>query len=456
MKLKNKILFILFFALVVLMFSIVSNKVEASTVTYKKDDKSYTIPEIPKEICENENIKYVVGAQPSRDRYFFVAIDTSAYNGFLGFSLTTGQTNNNLMAYGCSEHHPYIKLGVCPINVTDDSAWEITEGNTVEFGVYNENSTVFFSGNTNVYNPYPNVAEWSYFFNYETDSFTQRGTSGPSDGSGGSGNVENSGGNTGTTSTDYSSTGVFSWIAKGFENVVNFIKEVLSTVINLSKNLDEWFKNLGNSIGNFFKDLGNGIDIGFKNVGNWFSDIGNNIDSGVKSIGNWFSEIGHNIDNGVKSIGNTINNWFTYKNLEDENKKAGNDNANSTINSGVNKVKDKFSFYNNISSNASQMINEITNVESEPKYYINVNSKWYTGQICIVDLSWYAPFKELGDNIICIFCYLSFLWHIFIRLPEIIAGAGASSYAGNMVNDIEVHDKTGFGRSFISNSRSKF
>ena len=102
------------------------------------------------------------------------------------------------------------------------------------------------------------------------------------------------------------------------------------------------------------------------------------------------------------------------------------------------------------------MIDEITNVESEPKYYMNVSSKWYTGEICIVDLSWYAPFKELGDSIICIFCYLSFLWHIFMRLPEIIAGAGASSYSGNMLNDIEVHNKTGFGRSFISNSRSKF
>ena len=182
-------------------------------------------------------------------------------------------------------------------------------------------------------------------------------------------------------------------------------------------------------------------------MGSFFSDLGKNIDSGIKSIGNWFTDIGKGIDRGVKSLGDTINNWFSYKNLEDENKKAGNDSADATISNGVNGVKDKFNFYNDVVSNVNSMISVITDVESEPKYYINVDSKWYKGKICIVDLSWYAPYKDLGDNIICIFVYLSFLWNIFLRLPDIINGAGASSYAGNMVNDIEAYRKTGFGRS---------
>lgn len=136
-----------------------------------------------------------------------------------------------------------------------------------------------------------------------------------------------------------------------------------------------------------------------------------------------------------------------YSNLGKENDKAGNDSADATISNGVNGVKDKFNFYNDVVSNVNSMISVITDVESEPKYYINVDSKWYKGKICIVDLSWYAPYKDLGDNIICIFVYLSFLWNIFLRLPDIINGAGASSYAGNMVNDIESYRKTGFGRS---------
>lgn len=137
-----------------------------------------------------------------------------------------------------------------------------------------------------------------------------------------------------------------------------------------------------------------------------------------------------------------------YSNLGTENNKAGNDSADVAIGNGVNGVKQKFNFYNDISNNVKSMVDVITDVESAPKYYLNVNSKWYSGEVCIVDLSWYAPYKDLGDNVICIFVYIAFLWNIFIRLPDIINGAGASSYAGNMVSDIETYHKTGIGRSF--------
>lgn len=55
--------------------------------------------------------------------------------------------------------------------------------------------------------------------------------------------------------------------------------------------------------------------------------------------------------------------------------------------------------------------------------------------------------EKCGDNVICIFVYLSFLWHIFTRLPDIISGAGASSYVGNQIADIKAYKATGFGRS---------
>lgn len=99
------------------------------------------------------------------------------------------------------------------------------------------------------------------------------------------------------------------------------------------------------------------------------------------------------------------------------------------------------------------MLDVITNTSSAPTYKINVNSKWYRGELTIIDLSWYAPYKDFGDTVICIFCYLAFLWNIFIRLPDIIQGSGASSYAGDMAGDIKAYKVTGFGRS--SNGRWK-
>ena len=99
------------------------------------------------------------------------------------------------------------------------------------------------------------------------------------------------------------------------------------------------------------------------------------------------------------------------------------------------------------------MIDVITSTEKLPVLKLNISSKWFGGAVTLLDLSWYAPYKEMGDNIICIFAYLGFLWNIFIRLPDIIQGAGASSYSGNMVSDIVTYRRTGFGRS--SSPRNK-
>lgn len=101
------------------------------------------------------------------------------------------------------------------------------------------------------------------------------------------------------------------------------------------------------------------------------------------------------------------------------------------------------------------MTEVITDTTSAPVFYVTVGeNKWFSGQVKVVDLSWYEPYREYGDTVICIFAYLSFLWNIFIRLPDIIAGAGASSFAGNQISDIKAYKATGFGRSRSSNNRS--
>ncbi len=118
-----------------------------------------------------------------------------------------------------------------------------------------------------------------------------------------------------------------------------------------------------------------------------------------------------------------------------------------TISGGFNRVYNNFGFTEDVKKNVNGMVDVITNTKEVPKFQINVNSKYYKGTLTIVDLSWYAPYKDMGDNVICIFAYLTFLWRIFIKLPDIIRGAGASSYASNMLGDIEAFRKTGFGRS---------
>ncbi len=135
---------------------------------------------------------------------------------------------------------------------------------------------------------------------------------------------------------------------------------------------------------------------------------------------------------------------------EEEEKRKEEENADSsslTINNTVSEIQDKFGFVDNIKTNVNDMVNVITDTTSAPKFEMNVNSKWYSGTVTIIDFSFYDDYRELGDTVICIFCYLGFLWNIFMKLPDIIHGAGASSYATDMFNDIRAYNKTGFGRS---------
>lgn len=143
-------------------------------------------------------------------------------------------------------------------------------------------------------------------------------------------------------------------------------------------------------------------------------------------------------------IGDSLLDDYIYS---DSNYKGSGKNGSDVVGGGFNNIYRNFGFTEDVKKNVNGMVDVITNTSEAPKFQLNVNSKYYKGTLTIVDLSWYAPYKEMGDNVICIFAYLGFLWRIFIRLPDIIRGAGASSYAPNMLGDIEVFRKTGFGRS---------
>ena len=64
------------------------------------------------------------------------------------------------------------------------------------------------------------------------------------------------------------------------------------------------------------------------------------------------------------------------------------------------------------------------------------NHEYLSGTYKIIDLSWYAPYKETGDNIICMFAYLVFIWHLFIKASSIVNGADSSSTSSSNVVDV--------------------
>lgn len=94
------------------------------------------------------------------------------------------------------------------------------------------------------------------------------------------------------------------------------------------------------------------------------------------------------------------------------------------------KLKDKFSFWESIADTWRVFLNLIESTDFSEPPVVTVHISNYQGrydfgdQATILDLSWYAPFKDAGDLMINAFIWLFFLWNLFRRLPEIISGSG--------------------------------
>lgn len=216
---------------------------------------------------------------------------------------------------------------------------------------------------------------------------------------------------------------------KLFDNVSN-----LFSVFNVNSD-DFIFTDMFNNIGNILSYLNPFSDNfflkGLFNVLNPFSE-----DFFLKDLFSWINPLSDNFIGKkiVELIGDLLK--FLFVPSED------------SINSLVNSVKSHFGFIDTINS-TSAMIKDMFNDSSKlPKVTLTLkDNKWYSGEITVIDLSWYAPYKEYGDLIISAFIYVFFFWRIFVNLPSIISGAGGSINDTTIAtSDIQAYTKFGFGR----------
>lgn len=94
--------------------------------------------------------------------------------------------------------------------------------------------------------------------------------------------------------------------------------------------------------------------------------------------------------------------------------------------SGFNNISnvwnEKLGFVNTIKDSFNNISEMIQNTQANPKFIIGVSSDVYSGDLTVIDLSWYAPFKPWVDLVITGFIYLFFIWRFFSHLPAIISG----------------------------------
>ncbi len=95
----------------------------------------------------------------------------------------------------------------------------------------------------------------------------------------------------------------------------------------------------------------------------------------------------------------------------------------------------------------------INGPKSAPSFEVTFNNKYLQGTYTVVDLSWYAPYKKYGDDVICMFSYLGFVWFCFKHATSIISGAAADYKVyqdGQPIN----YDTTGKRKGLIEYDRN--
>lgn len=133
----------------------------------------------------------------------------------------------------------------------------------------------------------------------------------------------------------------------------------------------------------------------------------------------------------ISDITNSISSSDWATSLEEEDKSSITE-APQKIGGAFDNIFGMFSFVDNIKSSVLTIYNIINSTDVAPRFSINIDSDYLKGDCIVVDLSWYAPYKNYGDNVICMFFYLGFIWHVFTKLSSIINGVD-SSYS--TVND---------------------
>lgn len=92
-------------------------------------------------------------------------------------------------------------------------------------------------------------------------------------------------------------------------------------------------------------------------------------------------------------------------------------------------MRTKFTFVDSIISTVQRIQSLFSNVGGTPPQIVNtVNVRGVSKEVVFLDMSFYAPYKPLGDSILSALIVIGFAWSVFTRLPNIINGISTSTH----------------------------
>ena len=228
--------------------------------------------------------------------------------------------------------------------------------------------------------------------------------------SGDTGDSGNTDTNTVPAPPDYSATGPLSWIAAGFEAIGNYFASLLNWLNPFSD--DFILKNVDLSLGNLLTGLSN--ILGFINP---FSD--NFILKGVLGfLSDLISFVNPFSDNFIgKKIVELFQDLFVFLFVPSQ----------EDMQNIFAPVRSKFAFVEKFNNLSDQIQTMLETGEGSPTFELNINSKYISGDVKILDFSFFAPYKPYSDLVITAFAYLLFAYRTIKNLPETISGLNSIS-----------------------------
>lgn len=91
-------------------------------------------------------------------------------------------------------------------------------------------------------------------------------------------------------------------------------------------------------------------------------------------------------------------------------------------------IRQKFAFIDTLAGGGESVMNFLKAASGTRAPVITISLGSYSGSFnygsgnVVIDFSWYAPYKPMVDNIIAGIIWAVWLWHMYKRIPDIIAG----------------------------------
>lgn len=257
-------------------------------------------------------------------------------------------------------------------------------------------------------------------------------------------------------------------IGSYFESLGNMLAEKLDTLIQLFEMADESGETTGRNFWDMITSVFDTVFGGFfdtvsnlaSDVTDFFSNFTTNVTSLLESVFSDFFETVQSISDDITSffetffteLFNTIENVVQYLFVP----------PSGYFDGKVNEFKEQVPFVGVVTDFTGELFGyfERQGYSDAPVITVDLSAaegkyNYGFGSVTVLDLSWYDRYKPFVDMFLSTILWITYLWLLYKRLPDIIYGAGAITESAAQFSGVNVEGQTKMYRREYRRSHHK-